>query len=229
MLVRTPLALVAAVMALAPSPAHAFRPGPETSYTLETSCGTYRFVMFGPDTGRKDAAIRTQYPASGLYRIGEPPVPLWTVNWYAYKSCVVPLTDGVHLVVHPSWASRLEFHANGQLVRRYTDWDLVELPWLAIRHRDTSGAPPPGMNSGAIDESNLIYSISPGGGSSYTFDIRTGAMLSAFRPWRIVASVFLVALLLAIVVIWRYRVGKPRPEQLPASIPPPTSDAIRPG
>jgi hypothetical protein len=153
MSIRVPLAfaLFVALLSLTPSPVYAFKPSPRSSYTKDTPCGRYRFVMLGKEETQEEKLIGKQYPASGLYRVGGPPVPLWTVNWYAAKSRVEPLCDGVHLVVQPGWPwdgiqSGVSFFANGQLLREYGALELVSFPGFHLEggHRMRAAVHAPG-------------------------------------------------------------------------------------
>jgi hypothetical protein len=219
-------ALVVALAAFTPSSAYAFKPDFGSSYSKDTPCGTYRFVMFGREKTHRDKLLREQYPASGLYRIGGPPVPLWTVSWYAYKHRVEPLCDGVHLVVQPGggfdgMTRGVSFFANGQLLHKYPADDLVGLPVLLYVWDLSSGRPYSSLNRGTIDEKTMTYHLAPGEGTSYVFDITTGEIVSQFQPWRFAAG-FLLVFLPGLLVLWLTR--KPRTEppspQLPRRLGP---------
>jgi hypothetical protein len=231
--IRVPLAfaLLVTLASFTSSPAYAFHPAPRESYTKDTPCGTYRFVMLGRED-KSAKPLSKQYPASGLYRIGGPPVPLWTVNWYAYEDRVVPLCDGVHLVVQPGggfdgMGLGIHFFANGQLLREYPADDLVGLPGLLLVLRLGAGPPHTSLNHGTVDEKNMTFHLSPGEGTSYVFDITTGEIVSQFQPWRFAAGV-LIGLLMWGAILWFFWKRKPEPARPQLLNPSAPSDSIKP-
>ncbi len=215
---RSALSLFAALAAVAP--AFGLSVIPPISYTKDSSCGKFRFVML-TKLGANAEALAKQYPASGRYRVGAAPVPLWTVTWYAYEQRVVPLTDGVHLVVHPGngydgYPPGLSFHADGKLVNQYAPEELAEIPWLMLGTDDGSGTRRIRINQGTVDEAAYTYHLAPDDGSTCTFDIRTGKIIAESRPWLrgglILGVLLLGAILLA---VWWWRT---RPKDTPAAV-----------
>ncbi len=213
---------LAAFAAFTPTPAYAYHgPPPEVSYAKPTSCGTYRFVVFGRNGGPLDEALRAAYPATGLYRVGAPAVPLWVVGWYEYESCVEVARDGVHLVrikhrVFSLDEPVLEFFASGFLLRAYSIRELVD-DWTTVpvilggRHLRYRPAT-------ALHEGSLRYQLTDEDGSHLVFDITTGQIVSEVRPLRRakgVASLLLLALNLAIATWILLRPLRARPPLLP--------------
>ena len=174
--------------------------------------GQFVFVVLAPLTkeeewdkwigerGAEVRAIREKWTASGMYRNDGSITPLWTVDWYAYNVAVP--SDGEHVVrfqtpgLQTFSGPTLGFYHRGELVRGYDLPELVGLPfltsddWLASRH---------------VDDASQTITVETRLGDRYVFDVRTGEMVSRFRPLRCAV----VALVLGIVglayFIWRRR------------------------
>ena len=187
---RLLLAAIIAVTTLhASATAFADSPAPLLSYKRVSPGGAYVFVMLGDprhDSWASSPAsreIRQAYPASGLYPNDGSTVPLWTVDWYAGRVDVA--SDGVHLVRHGPWAmatsdEALSFHANGQLLRSYVINVLVDDKSKlrrSVSHFDW-------RSSGRFDDSRLEYTLETVDGNTFTFDVRTGQIVSEHRPSR---------------------------------------------
>jgi hypothetical protein len=224
---RIPLTLIIllGILAFRPGVAHARKPVLPYPYTKDTSCGTYRLVMLRPRFGpSEDNQIKDpmwgQYPASGLYRIGGPPVPLWTVDEFFPEHCAHPLCDGVHLVVHPGSRHRgVSFYANGRLLREYESEELVDAAFM-VRDYDYGLFGPLLLAQGTVSERRLTYTLKPGDGSSFVFDISTGEIIQSHRPWRIVVGTLSALLaLINIALGWQVRRAWNRPPRIKPPTP----------
>jgi len=65
---------------------------------------------------RQQSALSEVYQSSGLYALGNPSTPLWTIDWYAFGA--LPSEDGKHLVRLGPWAGStsqlaIAFYRNG--------------------------------------------------------------------------------------------------------------------
>jgi hypothetical protein len=132
----------------------------------------------------REAALWKKYTRSGLYRNDGSGKPLWTIKGYSRRA--FPASDGVHLVCvsqfgggFESWKQAVRFYASGQLIRAYsvddltTSWLLSDSPSGRIWFRQDR-----------FDEANLQYTVWTSDGNSFTFDIRTGEIVSRFVWWR---------------------------------------------
>src|SRR5262249_55723790 len=121
---------------------------PARSFAKPTADGRFVLVMLTPSYDEKHAtpqekALRRQYPTGGLYTKDDLPRRLWAVSWYGDN--VHPASDGVHVArvndVPGAWlgGSRwdklariaefeaLAVYADGELVRRYTLGELIDV------------------------------------------------------------------------------------------------------
>jgi hypothetical protein len=174
--------------------------------------GQYVFVVLAPLTKEKEwdkwvgeraaeiRAIREKWPATGMYRNDGSTMPLWTVDWYAYDVAVP--SDGEHVVrfqtpgLQTFSGPTLGFYRRGELIRGYDLLELVSLPfvtsdnWLASRH---------------VDDASHTITVETRLGDRYVFDVRTGEMLSGFRPLRYAVVVLVLGIAGLGYFIWRRR------------------------
>ena len=183
-------AIVAVAWLNGNAPAFADSPIPLISYKQISSGGAYVFVMLGDPRhdsavgGRAARKLRQTYPASGLYPNDGSTVPLWTVDWYARQVDVA--SDGIHLVRRGPWAmatsdEAVSFFANGQLVRSYIiNWLVDDKSKLhrSVAHFEW-------QSSGQFDDARLEYTLQTVDGNSFTFEVRTGQIVSENRPSRL--------------------------------------------
>jgi hypothetical protein len=207
------LVVVSGVACWSP-PAQADIPLPPYSYRQVSPDGQYVLVMVAPVSSEEDPEgwnedladdireIRRLYTRSGLYRNDGSAEPLWTVDWYAHRVDIA--SDGVHLVRHGPWASStkqeaLSFFAAGVLLRSYRIRDLVDNPLLmrrSVSHFFWE-------KKGRFDDAGLEYHLKTMDGNRFTFDLRSGEIVSASRPAR---AVLLGGAVLALGVgflVWR--------------------------
>ncbi len=139
--------------------------------------------------------LRERFSSSGLYKIGAPPVPVWTVNWYGEKGLVRMSRDGRYLVrvnrfggggygepVSSYWC--LRFYDSGAQIKSYNTDELVDYPslmeftssdwhflWIdySVYRAD--------VHDGIIDLKTTTR-------ESYRFDVTTGETIGQFRFWR---------------------------------------------
>src|SRR5262249_30424734 len=155
------------VVASAPE-ARAFSSKGPQSYSVVTKDGRFVFVMLCPaakaqDDFGKGAALRREYPSSGLYRNDGSRDPLWTVGWYAPR--VHPASDGVHLVAvqrrhyigYGAYdADRaVAFYASGALLRAYSDSELLDVSAsLFFLNESTEKGRPEWLAAESFDDAN---------------------------------------------------------------------------
>jgi hypothetical protein len=159
--------------------------------THETVSGNQQFVFvmvppislddelktWNEDFGAKIRKIRAVHGISGLYRNDGTPVPLWTVDWYAYA--VEIYSDGVHLIRHGPWASRMTdeaitFFAQSRLIKKYRVSDLVKdrrKLERTVSHFNWS------IDS-RLDDDALRYTLITVDHRCYVFDATTGEIIS---------------------------------------------------
>jgi hypothetical protein len=195
-----------------PSASACFECLPGGSYANPSPCGKYMFVMIDPRQAPEvPDEVAKEYPASGLYLLGGPNIPLWTVDWYSYEGTVKIASDGVHLI-RTDWGdgekpAEIAFYARGRLLRAYLLSDLVEAP--VILHHMMTGSPWE-YPEGEIDEQRLHYRVETAGWNRFVFDMRTGDLIWESRPFGFVrqALLFIIVpctLLFAVLVCVRLR------------------------
>jgi hypothetical protein len=184
--------LAVLILAIAAPDAAAYKPAPPRTYATESPDGRHVFVMISPlaearelemwieETQNKIKAIRGKFPRSGMYRNDGSTEPLWAVDWYAY---VVHVPSGGEYVVRYTaggygWMDQpaLVFYHQGTLLRAYEIGDLVTIPAL-IDHGDWLGGR-------TLDDAARTIEVTTELGDRYVFDVRTGEMISRFRPVR---------------------------------------------
>jgi hypothetical protein len=168
-------------------PVLADSPAPEWDYIVEVGDGQFVFVMlsipgdrtaYGQGGAIQDEEIRAKYNRSGLYHNDDTVVPIWTVNWYAFR---VDITfDGKHLVRWGPWAFfdnydelALEFYENGQLLKTYLVSDIVsdpeKLPHSVSHYTWAAEA--------EFDENQKKLFLKTENGEEYLFDVTTGGII----------------------------------------------------
>jgi hypothetical protein len=207
------------VVALAPK-AVALSLARPHSYSVVTEGGRYVFVMLAPAgrEGHNAHPLRAMYPCSGLYRNDGSRDPLWTVDWYSFR--VHPASDGVHLVCVIGWGedSAVTFYASGRLIRGYSEGELLGFSPSIFHLGDSSSGSGPmhWFQDECFDDANHRYSVTAWGGSSHTFDVTTGEVVSRFRPVRWAVWGALLASPLLVWVVYRLsrrrRAAKAAPE-----------------
>lgn len=223
----------AGARALAFAAAAADEPPPRP-YEVTAGDG-YVFVMLLPaplrqgDPGWSEGAERVQraYRQSGMYRKGQP-APLWPVDWYSPDVAVAP--DGVHLVrlnLRPPLpnpdrppapadlqAEALSFFAGGKLLRSYTVAELVESRYML----GTAKADFTWRREGKLDGAGLRYELTTLDDNVFTFDLRTGEIVSEVRcslpaltrralsVWGILGAALAAAGVALVLCRWAWRV-----------------------
>ena len=159
------------------------------------------------------------YTLSGLYRDDGSAEPLWTVNWYAHG--VEVASDGVHLVRHGPFAAStdqeaLSFFADGRLLRTYLIRELVDNPLLLKRTASHFFW----QKDGRFEDPRLEYTLTTHDGNRFVFDVRTGAIVSVYRPARTAVGVTVAVLgvvVMGVVVlgllVWRRRAAPAAPRE----------------
>jgi hypothetical protein len=130
--------------------------------------------------GAVGRGIRRAYSQSGMYRNDGSLVPLWTVDWYAFKVDIA--SDGVHLIRHGPWATftheeAISFFANGQLLRTHLIQELVDDDTKLRR----SVSHFLWREDGRFDDAAFSYALKTKDGNRFVFDARTGEIVSAPR------------------------------------------------
>jgi hypothetical protein len=181
------------------------------SYSKVGSDGRFLFVMLVPppyDREDRDPTLRKKYPQSGLYCNDGSREPLWIVG-EEYARMAYPASDGVHLVCvsefgggFESWRQALRFYASGRLKRAYSVDDLT-VSWLL------KGSPSGKiwLRKDQFDEAAMQYTVWTSDGNSFTFDIRTGKIVSSFvlRQWGIVILLSVGVVVLVSWFLFRHR------------------------
>jgi hypothetical protein len=196
----------AAVIALAAvtvgSPAVAEYIPPSHSYRFIVGGGKYIFVMLDPtrreesnywrpETPDRVRQIHRTYSRSGLYRNDGSTEPLWTVEWFVSDYWNTPSVhialDGVHMIRPGRWVTSLEregvdFYADGKLLRSYTVRELVSDPASLSR---TGGGRILWLEDCGFTSSGTEYTLRTNDGNRFVFDVRTGEIISEYRPARV--------------------------------------------
>lgn len=162
---------------------------PSTHETISGN-GQFVFVMIPPIPldeelkrwneafGAKIREIRAVHNVSGMYRNNGSSKPLWTVDWYAHG--VEIFSDGVHLIRHGPWASRvadeaITFFAQGRLLRKYRVSDLVKdrrKLQRSVSHFSWS-------TDSKLDDDQLRYTLITVDHRCHVFDATTGEIISS--------------------------------------------------
>ena len=155
--------------------------------------------------------LRQKYPKNGLYRNDDQRELLWSVDWLAPREGIFLAEDGVHLIRWETWPhfpdrghhlgrEAVSFHANGKLLRSYRVNDLIDNP-LALPHTERGYE----WERRSEFQDVFTFKLTTHDGNVFTFDIRTGEMLSSHRPWRWLFGSGVIGLLCLGVVIWLAR------------------------
>jgi hypothetical protein len=164
-------------------------PAPPTTYEVVSADQKLVFVMIPPysldeelrfwneEYGEKVRQIRTVRGVSGMYRNDGTSEPLWTVSWYAGGAEI--FSDGVHLVRHGPWASKLSdeavsFFAKDKLLRTYRVSDLIKDKRRlkrSISHFEWG-------TDKRLDDAKLRYTLLTVERKCYVFDVTTGQIIS---------------------------------------------------
>jgi hypothetical protein len=205
--------------------ARAEKPVLPTSYSAVSSDGRFLFVMIAPRPSGETAEgiiLRQKYAQSGLYRNDGSREPLWTIKGYSARA--YPASDGIHLACvskfaggFEPWEQCVRFFASGRLIRAYSVDDLT-VSWLLPR------TPSGRMWSRRdhFDEADMRYTVWTRDGSSFTFDVLTGEVVSAFVWWHWVPSILLAAGLFALLAWYlsrRFRQPRTTPVNVEARSP----------
>lgn len=168
-------------------------------YTQSVADGKYLFVMLAPPRWRNFNSLHKKYPASGLYLNNGSKVPLWRVDWYAFKVQVA--SDGRHMVRWGDWPRSgdkfetlaVSFYKDGRELKSYRVKDLVAEPkylpftvshYTWCRHQQFDGKR--GLlilttyvgASAAYNLPDDRYSA----GTTYVFDLTSGAIIMKRLP-----------------------------------------------
>jgi len=187
------------------------------SYLTPSTNNKFVFVMIGPKADiptdsrwpdkdmERTRQIQSQYATSGLYTNDGSTKPLWEISEYSNK--VFVSSDGVHLVRPAFWPSpysdeALSFYENGKVVRSYRVKDLVDFPWFlpgGHGHFDWK-------RNITFDDQNGKLIVDTPHLDHYVFDLKTGNIVSARRPDRLIIMYSTLSLL-ALVIMRRRRSG----------------------
>ena len=208
------------LVAIAAPTAFADQEGTGLPYTATTPDGKHIFRMLA------SYEVGAPYPSSGMYLNDGSTVPLWTVDWNAFA--FVP-SGGQYLVRKGNWApwsgtyreEALTFFSNGQPLKTYTTAELIDFPWLlphTVSHYGWQPAWTPSerddyaalthawqrYSNASVkfdDENQRVYIVTLLG-DRFTFDLRTGEIVSVNRS-RAVTTLLMFAVLLLIYGAWR--------------------------
>jgi hypothetical protein len=201
------------LLVLLAADASAYKPARPKSHTTTSPDGRHIFVMLSSDPIDEELqhwneqmvpgvrALREKWSKSGMYRNDGSAEPLWTVDWYAY---VVSVPSGGEYVVRYnaggwSWQGQpaLAFYRRGELVRSYEIDELVTVPAL-IEHGDWLGR-------WGLDDGSMTVRVTTETEDRCVFDVRTGEMVSRFRPIRYAVTAAIVVVVLSAVWFIRQR------------------------
>jgi hypothetical protein len=182
--------LLSLFLLLLATPAWAYKPAEPYSYACTTPGGKYLLVVLAPrsveaetahrraDDAKEIRELRRKYPRAGLYPNDGSVEPLWTIDWYAFEGQLYLKDDGIH-VIKCDTRSSLCFYVNGRAVRAYVLRDLMDD--VPLTRNDGSG--PPLLVQHAALTGEFEFTVQTVDGNVFTFDIRTGEILSQPRPW----------------------------------------------
>lgn len=168
------------------------------------------------DEAEKDRVeyVRSLYPKCGLYRNDGSNTPLWTYDGrWSGDPIVAP--DGEHVIFPGAWTSNkyefqaVEFTRRGKTIRSYDDSDIIPawlLKFLA------SGKRGPRCDGYWFDPATMTFTIRTNQSEEFTFDVRTGEIVSTRSPFPLyisVIGVFMVTMIATpIFLVRRSRRGK---------------------
>ena len=157
----------------------------ERSYEQLSPNGKYVFVMLakGPGEAGIVDTLKDRYSHSGLYKVGDPEKPLWSVNWYS--SHVHVSSDGMHLVkigrLHvapingkPNMEQlAIAFYTNGKITKKYIIEDLFGDPGMLVK----VGIGFQWQKRIAFDDSSERLEVTLITGQKNIFDIKSGSII----------------------------------------------------
>lgn len=171
-------------------------PGWSGSYEEESPNKQYKLVMLGnlpwsscfhkDDWVQKSNALRSMYPASGMYRNDGSVEPLWTMGYVSWRQGITVANDGRHIVVWGGWPTQYEGYANeafsfyedGLLTATFRVKELVVDPTRlphSVSHYEW-------LDSSQYDHEKNELNIRTSMGEVYRIDVETGQILSAVVP-----------------------------------------------
>lgn len=184
------LAPAARADSIAPAVPHAIL-SPNNQFVFVHLVKTYPEQEKGwtPEHAAEIRRIRATYPQSGMYRNNGSNQPLWTVDWHSPHLELAD--DGIHVIRHGPWPSlpsgaspprsrhlereALSFFANGKLIRTYQIGELVAVPSRlprSVSHFQWRA-------QSEFDRERMQFHVRTHDGGRFTFDVRTGELLSA--------------------------------------------------
>jgi len=149
--------------------------------------GKYIFIMLADKQYDNKLLVSSkgkEYPFSGLYRNDGSIIPIWTVDWYAYR--VYISLDGSHLVRmggppilqnydKPDLKQlAIAFYLNGELTKEYLISDLIKYPerlHKSIFHFEWR------LNV-LFDDKLGQLTIDTYDGQQYVFDVKSGEVIT---------------------------------------------------
>ena len=188
----------------------------QEDYTLDVG-NKYVFVMLStvpPSTYATDSQfnknIRDKYNHSGLYSKDNSLEPIWTVDWYSYKSQIDISLDGKYLIEWAYLSYRYsEYNSiaftlfeDGREIRQYSIDEFVSFPFLL-------SSPYEWKENSSIDNEKASLWIRTSNGEEYTIDLATGEIVKGISPkTKIKILAFGMSFLILIVVFAAWRVFK---------------------
>ena len=165
------------------------------SYKQETSDGKYVFVMLAPkkkadgsplntSDNEKSLEIESRYFSSGLYLINDSSKPLWTVDWYSYKTFIS--SDGNYSVKKGqnylySTDEAISFYGTNNLIKTYKISDILDvapiLPAPFLLDWD---------DEIFVNEQENTLTVKTLTFDTIVFDMKTGEEISSIRPIRFI-------------------------------------------
>ncbi|MDF2626762.1 MAG: hypothetical protein K0R39_593 [Symbiobacteriaceae bacterium] len=184
----------------------AFADSPAVPVSWEREVGPYRLVVLVPSDPTPLPSGK-QYPASGLYWADGEPEPIWTINLVTGGGHVFLTEDGQYLAQMGPWPSTgnydelaVVFYRNGKTTKTYRVRDLVRRP--ALLPQSVSHYAWHDEVSFDADQRRLTVATIPG--TTYVFDVTTGAIVSPGAARRMLVPVMMWtgAGLLAAGLLW---------------------------
>jgi hypothetical protein len=188
----------------------------QEDYTLDVG-NKYVFVMLStvpPSTYATDSQfnknIRDKYNHSGLYSKDNSLEPIWTVDWYSYKSQIDISLDGKYLIEWAYLSYRYSEYdsiaftlfEDGREIRQYSINEFVSFPFLL-------SSPYEWKENSSIDNEKASLWIRTSNGEEYTIDLATGEIVKGISPkTKIKILAFGMSFLILIVVFAAWRVFK---------------------
>jgi hypothetical protein len=190
-------------------------------YIAETADQKHLFVML--NCGNENFLDNSIYKQCGMYLNDGSAKPLWTVDWsgniYLPNGGEFIVRQGKWARTSGTYQEEiLSFFSNGNLLKTYSTKDLIDFPWLlshTVSHYYWQTGRPINLteqgngayskinnsegfdtNTGVeIDDENKTMLVKSVFSDEITFDLKTGEILSAYRPSRITFCVFVIILI----------------------------------